>query len=161
MLDGCQTVDPDHLASDLGLYFLLRYVCIHRVNTVNTQAKTYLSCPLPHGCLGRAALRFVFVPGLFSHLFFFFFFCIPRLLCHVETLKSLPVHLFNGVIVSSARVYTLQSPFVFLFLMGVWEGLRFVIVALPGLFSYLFFLHTMPVVFVPCGDPRKSSRTFI
>ena len=24
-------------------------------------------------------------------------------------------------------------------LLGVWEGLRFVIVALPGLFSYLFF----------------------
>ena len=24
--------------------------------------------------------------------------------------------------------------------LGVWEGLRFVIVALPGLFSYLFFL---------------------
>ena len=23
--------------------------------------------------------------------------------------------------------------------LGVWEGLRFVIVALPGLFSYLFF----------------------
>ena len=27
--------------------------------------------------------------------------------------------------------------------LGVWEGLRFVIVALPGLFSYLFFLHEM------------------
>ena len=27
-------------------------------------------------------------------------------------------------------------------LLGVWEGLRFVIVALPGLFSYLFFLFT-------------------
>ena len=26
----------------------------------------------------------------------------------------------------------------FLFLLGVWEGLRFVIVALPGLFSYHF-----------------------
>ena len=26
-----------------------------------------------------------------------------------------------------------------LFKVGVWEGLRFVIVALPGLFSYLFF----------------------
>ena len=26
-------------------------------------------------------------------------------------------------------------------LLGVWEGLRFVIVVLPGLFSYLFFLH--------------------
>ena len=45
--------------------------------------------------------------------------------------------------------------------LGVWEGLRFVIVALPGLFSYHFFLHTTPVVFVPCGDPRKSPRTFI
>ena len=32
-----------------------------------------------------------------------------------------------------------------------WEGLRFVIVALPGLFSYLFFyLHTTPCVFVSC-----------
>ena len=26
--------------------------------------------------------------------------------------------------------------------LGVWEGLRFVIVALPGLFSYLFFIQT-------------------
>ena len=26
--------------------------------------------------------------------------------------------------------------------LGVWEGLRFVIVALPGLFSYLFFRVT-------------------
>ena len=26
-------------------------------------------------------------------------------------------------------------------LLGVWEGLRFVIVALPGLFSYFMFLH--------------------
>ena len=25
--------------------------------------------------------------------------------------------------------------------LGVWEGLRFVIVALPGLFSYLFFFR--------------------
>ena len=29
-------------------------------------------------------------------------------------------------------------------------------------FSLTFFLHTTPVVlFVPCGDPRKSPRTFI
>ena len=27
--------------------------------------------------------------------------------------------------------------------LGVWEGLRFVIVALPGLFCYLFFLQVM------------------
>ena len=42
--------------------------------------------------------------------------------------------------------------------LGVWEGLRFVIVALPGLFSYLFFsifnancllnLHEMSVYFL-------------
>ena len=38
-------------------------------------------------------------------------------------------------------------PFVFVWIyrfplpLGVWEGLRFVIVALPGLFSYLFFLQ--------------------
>ena len=29
----------------------------------------------------------------------------------------------------------------FLLPLGVWEGLRFVIVALPGLFSYFFFQH--------------------
>ena len=38
-------------------------------------------------------------------------------LCRVETLESLPEHSFNGVIISSVRVCTLQSPFVFLFLM--------------------------------------------
>ena len=32
--------------------------------------------------------------------------------------------------------------------LGVWEELRFVIVALPGLFSYLFFKY----LFGPCGD---------
>ena len=36
----------------------------------------------------------------------------------METLESLPVHSFNGVIISSARVCTLQSPFVLLFLMN-------------------------------------------
>ena len=30
----------------------------------------------------------------------------------------------------------------FLLLLGVCEGLRFVIVTLPGLFSYLFYLHS-------------------
>ena len=71
--------------------------------------------PLPLGVW--EGLRFVIValPELYSY----FFFCIPRLLClcRVETLESLPVHSFNGVIISSARVCTLQSPFIFLFLM--------------------------------------------
>ena len=30
---------------------------------------------------------------------------------------------------------------------GVWEGLRFVIVALPGLFSYLFVIVALPELF--------------
>ena len=81
--------------------------------------------PLPLGVW--EGLRFVIVvlPGLFSYCFylfiylFFFFFCIPRLLClcRVETLENIPVHSFNRVIISSARVCALQSPFVFLFLM--------------------------------------------
>ena len=30
----------------------------------------------------------------------------------------------------------------------------------PWTFLLPFFLHTTPVVFVPCGDPRKSPRTY-
>ena len=38
--------------------------------------------------------------------------------------------------------------------LGVWEGLRFVIVALPGLFSYLFFLS---VESSKCGPTLSDS----
>ena len=41
--------------------------------------------------------------------------------------------------------------------LGVWEGLRFVIVALPGLFSYLFF-H---MVFVKHGNIGDSFLTYL
>ena len=41
----------------------------------------------------------------------------------------------------------------FLFL-GVWEGLRFVIVALPGLFSYLFFIY----IFL---NARRSTQSML
>ena len=34
--------------------------------------------------------------------------------------------------------------------LGVWEGLRFVIVALPGLFFYLFFLSFFHAVYFIC-----------
>ena len=34
--------------------------------------------------------------------------------------------------------------------LGVWEGLRFVIVALPGLFSYLFLLQLGKACY-PCS----------
>ena len=37
--------------------------------------------------------------------------------------------------------------------LGVWEGLRFVIVALPGLFSYLFFLM------LKCSSNIKPFKT--
>ena len=35
--------------------------------------------------------------------------------------------------------------------LGVWEGLRFVIVALPGLFSYLFLFLLCPIVKLDLG----------
>ena len=38
---------------------------------------------------------------------------------------------------------------------GVWEGLRFVIVALPGLFSYLFFAIEM--LFTRCRGHKNCS----
>ena len=36
----------------------------------------------------------------------------------------------------------------FLLPLGVWEGLRFVIVALPGLFSYFFFFFFYKMIYV-------------
>ena len=36
--------------------------------------------------------------------------------------------------------------------LGVWEGLRFVFVALPGLFSYLFFLFFVALWFILKDD---------
>ena len=76
--------------------------------------RTFVRFLLVWFCLGRAAVCNCDTPWNF----FLTFFCIPRLLClcRVETLESLPVHSFNGVIISSARVCTLLSPFVFLFL---------------------------------------------
>ena len=58
--------------------------------------------------------------------------------------------------------------------LGVWEGLRFVIVALPGLFSYLFFIlrgdlfYVLPCVLFLCFSvllalclPRLGKRELI
>ena len=50
-----------------------------------------------------------------------------------ELILVLFVRLFGFVLVQICR---------FPLPLGVWEGLRFVIVALPGLFSYLFFMVT-------------------
>ena len=40
--------------------------------------------------------------------------------------------------------------------LGAWEGLRFVIVALPGLFSYLFFMHKQSVFLPWCNFPNMT-----
>ena len=40
--------------------------------------------------------------------------------------------------------------------LGVWEGLRFVIVALPGLFSYLFFFFFFFFFFIAVNDTILS-----
>ena len=48
--------------------------------------------------------------------------------------------------------------------LGVWEGLRFVIVALPGLFSYLFFnghLLYYLALFFSEGDHASSTACYL
>ena len=93
-------------------------------------------------------MRFVIValPGLFSYLSF----CIPRLLClcRVETLESLPVHSFNGVIISSARVCTLQSHFVLVYST---DRSKAVVPMLVLLFVALWFILRGDLLYVfPC-----------
>ena len=43
--------------------------------------------------------------------------------------------------------------------LGIWEGLRFVIVALPGLFSYFSFL-TEPLPILTENDSKEITRGF-
>ena len=60
-----------------------------------------------------------------------------------QSKKSLPVHSFNGVIISSARVCTLQSPFVFLFLVIlIYTSLnvRYLLVSYPVYNNFLLYV---------------------
>ena len=41
--------------------------------------------------------------------------------------------------------------------LGVWEGLRFVLVGVPGLFSYLFFLYEMHHISPLCCSTKRCS----
>ena len=45
--------------------------------------------------------------------------------------------------------------------LGVWEGLRFVNVALPGLFSYLFFLTRGNIHHYQCNNPLFYSYDYL
>ena len=51
----------------------------------------------------------------------------------------------------------------FSFPLGVWEGLRFVIVALPGLFSYLFYALSVTLKYQKCLSSKveKSDKNEI
>ena len=44
--------------------------------------------------------------------------------------------------------------------LGVWEGLRFVIVALPGLFSYLFFCRSKLAKIILMGNPAGMLKIY-
>ena len=118
--------------------------------------------PLPFGVW--EGLRFVIVafPGLFSYLLFYstrrFVLCLA--LCYFViffvfspfsiAITSLGEEIANisafGTFVRFALVWFCLFPLPF----GVWEGLCFVIVALPGLFSYLFFLFCEAICFMSC-----------
>ena len=60
--------------------------------------------------------------------------CVILFLCFSVLLKKANVCVFR-TFVRFALVWFCRFPLP----LGVWEGLRFVIVALPGLFCYLFF----------------------
>ena len=64
------------------------------------------------------------------------------------SINESPCHLYVQQRPASAQEGTLP--------LGVWEGLRFVIVALPGLFSYFFF-----VTYVVVKSPDQQESTFI
>ena len=59
-----------------------------------------------------------------------------------ESKKTLKIKRFN----SEFRVQICRFPLP----LGVWEGLRFVIVALPGLFSYLSCSIILKFVYLSC-----------
>ena len=61
-----------------------------------------------------------------------------------EQVMKMLEKIVDGLIRQLVSIDDSKFGFLFLFLwfplpLGVWEGLRFVIVALPGLFSYLYF----------------------
>ena len=100
-------------------------------------------------------LRFVIValPGLFSYLFFILrgdlFYvlpCVILFLCFFSVLLALRLPRLGKrelILVLFVRLFDLCLFGFFGFPLGVWEGLRFVIVAIPGLFSYLFLNLTL------------------
>ena len=45
--------------------------------------------------------------------------------------------------------------------LGVWEGLRFVIVALPGLFSYRFLVYELKIYIYACNGFSTQFRKII
>ena len=83
----------------------------------------------------------VALPGIFSYLFFFYlvlFFLVlfsPFSIAITSSREERANLSAFRTFVRFALVWFCLFPLP----IGVWEGLRFVIVALPGLFSYLFF----------------------
>ena len=84
------------------------------------------------------------------------------------TLKSIPVHSFNGVIISSARVCTLQLVFAFPLLLVPFyffssSWCRGSAVASAFGFSWAFLLtilHVTPVVFLLCGKSFQLCKAW-
>ena len=72
---------------------------------------------------------------------FYFLLCIILFLCLSVLLALRLPHLGKRelILVLFVRLFDLRLFGLFPLPLGVWEGLWFVIVALPGLFSYLFF----------------------
>ena len=136
-----------NLKSPRSFICIPHLLCLCRVETLESLPVHSFNSVLLSLSARVCTLQSPFV-FLFLMILIYTFFCMPRMLClcRVETIESLPVHSFNGVIISKC------------------QSLHFTItfrIPLPHDSNLYLYLHTTPVVFVPCGDPRKFPHTFI
>ena len=136
-----------HTQSDGQLY--VGYWPLARLRFVRFVLVWFCLFPLPLVVWEGLLFVIVALPGLFSYLFLFFFFyvlpCVILFLCF-SVLLALRFPAWGR---ERANLNAFRTFFRFVFVwfcrfplpLGVWKGLRFVIVALPGLFSYRSFLH--------------------
>ena len=98
----------------------------------------------------------VALPGLFSYLFLP---CVILFLCFSSfsiAIASLGEERAN-LSVFCTFVWCLFGFVCFLFLFGGWEVLRLVIVAFPGLFSYLYFLYNKLISLYQNGRELRNT----
>ena len=149
--------------TELGAFIRIEFLCVSVLRVASgprvrlAGCKSALNPPLPVVCsTGRSG---AVVPVLVLLFVTLWFILRGDLLCHFVLVFFSP---FSIAVTSlgeeraNLSAFRTFVQFVLVWIcrlpLGVWEGLRFVIVAVPGLFSYLFFsgvklhIHLLNVV---------------